>query len=1179
MGLGAGVAQAATAPQLTSISPITGSIAGGTSVTITGSGFTGAIAVSFGGTAATSFIVNSDTSVVAVAPAHVVGAVDLSVTGSASTVGTLTNAFTYFAAPVVTAVSPSTGVPAGGGTVTVTGTGFSAVTAVKFGTVAATAITVQSSTSLTATSPAGTGTVDVRVTTSAGGVSATSAADQFSYIAAPAIGTITPNAGPLAGGVTVTIKGARFSGATSVILSTVAPTSFTVVDDSTITAVMPSGIAGRYVVLITTPYGTNAGTPSSNYSIVAPPTVTALGTKTGLSAGGNTVGIGGTGFATATAVYFGNTLATGLHVNSDTGVTAVAPAGSGTVDVTVVTAGGTSPTNATDSYKYVNAPAITGLSPSAGRTAGNTLVTITGSDLTGTTGVSFGGVAAYYVTVVNATTVTALSPAGSVGSVNVTVSTAFGTSPTNASDVFTYVVQPVVTSSSPKAGPMTGGTSVTIIGTGFTGATAVEFGNIPTTNFVVNSDTSITAISIAGTPGLGYTVNVSVDTAGGSAPQVDTVDFYFAPVPTVTGVSAASGSAAGGNTVTIAGTFLNYVSAVHFGSVAATSFTEATGISTPMTATAPPGTSGTVDVTVTTLGGTTTTSAADQYTYISAPVVTALSTTSGPIDGGTLVVITGTDLASATAVKFGSVSATSFVVNSNTSLGVLVPAGTGVVDVTVTTAYGASTANTADKFTYVLPPTITGLSPTLGAMTGGTVVTITGTGFTPGNIVEFGASVATSVTFLNSTSLLATSPAGIVGTTDVTVTTEGGTSATVAADQFTYLPAPTITSISPSFGSVTGGTPVTIAGTNFTGATSVHFGTSAATAVTVVNATTITAQAPAGATGVVDVTVTTPNGTTAANVGDQFTYIVVPTVSSVNPSAGPVAGGNSVTIEGTGFTGTSVVDFGTAPATGVTVVSDSELNVTAPTALPGTVDITVTTAGGTSDTDAGDQYTYVAVPTVVSLSVTAGPTAGGTSIVITGTGFTGTTSITFGNAPATSFVVNSATSITAISPADTAGIVDVTVAATGGTSSTSSLVQFTFIAPPPSAPTITHVTPGTGSITGGTVVTITGTGFTGAVSVTFGGVPAESFTVNSDTSITATAPAGTTGSADVVVTGAGGPSSAATFTYEPAGATSMPLVLGATGMQNPLPWLLVAATLLALGVGLVVARRRRVVLS
>jgi LPXTG-motif cell wall-anchored protein len=63
------------------------------------------------------------------------------------------------------------------------------------------------------------------------------------------------------------------------------------------------------------------------------------------------------------------------------------------------------------------------------------------------------------------------------------------------------------------------------------------------------------------------------------------------------------------------------------------------------------------------------------------------------------------------------------------------------------------------------------------------------------------------------------------------------------------------------------------------------------------------------------------------------------------------------------------------------------------------------------------------------------------------------------------------------------------------------------------------------------------------------------------------------------VTGAGGPSSAATFTYEPAGATSMPLVLGATGMQNPLPWLLVAATLLALGVGLVVARRRRVVLS
>ena len=67
----------------------------------------------------------------------------------------------------------------------------------------------------------------------------------------------------------------------------------------------------------------------------------------------------------------------------------------------------------------------------------------------------------------------------------------------------------------------------------------------------------------------------------------------------------------------------------------------------------------------------------------------------------------------------------------------------------------------------------------------------------------------------------------------------------------------------------------------------------------------------------------------------------------------------------------------------------------------GTVYVRVTTAGGTSATSAADQYTYVAVPTITSLSPTSGPAAGGTSVIITGTGFTGATAVTFGATPAT----------------------------------------------------------------------------------------------------------------------------------------------------------------------------------
>src|SRR5207237_5755854 len=101
----------------------------------------------------------------------------------------------------------------------------------------------------------------------------------------------------------------------------------------------------------------------------------------------------------------------------------------------------------------------------------------------------------------------------------------------------------------------------------------------------------------------------------------------------------------------------------------------------------------------------------------------------------------------------------------------------------------------------------------------------------------------------------ATSPAG-TGTVDVTVSTVGGTSTTASADKFRYVPAPAVTAIKPKEGPATGGTKVTITGANFTGATSVSFGSNHAPSFTVKSATTIVAKSPRGA-GAVDVTVTT----------------------------------------------------------------------------------------------------------------------------------------------------------------------------------------------------------------------------------------------------------------------------------------------------------------------------------
>jgi hypothetical protein len=291
-----------------------------------------------------------------------------------------------------------------------------------------------------------------------------------------------------------------------------------------------------------------------------------------------------------------------------------------------------------------------------------------------------------------------------------------------------------------------------------------------------------------------------------------------------------------------------------------------------------------------------------------------------------------------------------------------------------------------------------------------------------------------------------------------------------------------------------------------------------------------------------------------------------PSVTSVSPASGPAAGGTPVTITGTGFLGTSAVDFGTTLATSFTVNSDTSITATVPQGF-NTVDVTVTNPGGSSPTVAADLFSYTPAPTVTNVSPAVGPEAGGTVVTITGTDLAHATGVTFDGVAATTFTVVSGTTITATSPAGS-GAVDITVTTPGGTSATGTSDEFLYANM--AVPTVTSVTPGTGDVKGGTVVTITGSGFTGATAVAFGGTPATSFTVHSDTSITATTPAHTKGSAGVVVTTPGGSSTAASFAFT--AAPSIAKVLGLTGTQIPWMALLAALVALALGAGLLVQR-------
>jgi alpha-tubulin suppressor-like RCC1 family protein len=257
------------------------------------------------------------------------------------------------------------------------------------------------------------------------------------------------------------------------------------------------------------------------------------------------------------------------------------------------------------------------------------------------------------------------------------------------------------------------------------------------------------------------------------------------------------------------------------------------------------------------------------------PVVSNVSPNEGPVAGGGTVSITGTNLAGASAVHFGTASATSFTVNSSGSITATAPAGTGTVQVTVTTPSGTSAPGAHTEYKYRPVPTVTKLSVKGGPATGGTVVMITGTEFGSNPTgVSFAGVPATSFKLVNIATIEVVAPPGVAGPADVRVTTAGGTSATTKKDQFRY--APEVEGVSPANGPLAGGNTVTITGTGFvvgTGTVKFKFGKVASKSATCSSSTTCTALVPAGRSlGTVDIQANANKGKSTAVPGDRYTY-------------------------------------------------------------------------------------------------------------------------------------------------------------------------------------------------------------------------------------------------------------------------------------------------------------------
>jgi hypothetical protein len=604
-----------------------------------------------------------------------------------------------------------------------------------------------------------------------------------------------------------------------------------------------------------------------------------------------------------------------------------------------------------------------------------------------------------------------------------------------------------------------------------------------------------------------YTVTVTITDAGGAVITATTQVTVTAVAPVVTGLDTLAGPTSGGTLVNISGTSFSGATAVSFGGTAATMFQVNDDGS--ITAVAPAQAAGTVDVTLTTPTGISATSSADQFSYVSqAPAVTGVSPGSGPTGGGTTVTITGTNLGAASQVYFGSLPASRFTVVSNASLTAMAPAAAAsTVDITVTTPFGQSATGSADEYSYTgTAPVVTQVAPSSGPTAAGPIVTIIGSNFNGATAVSFGGTAAVNFTITSAITIVATAPAGTAGTVDVRVTNPYGQSSTGAADQYTFVAAPTVTGVSPNSGATGGGSGVTISGSGFTGAGQVLFGTIPATSFTINSDTSVTATVPPATAGTVDVTVLTVGGASATGSSDQYTYQgTAPSITSISPNLGPTAGGTTVTITGQNFNGATQVNFGSTPAAGFTVASSTTITAVTP-AGSGQVTLSVTTPYGTANSN----FTFTNNPAPVITSVTGSPPmAGNTSVSIAGSYFTGATSVTFGGVPATSFTVTSDSAISATAPPQAAGLVDVVVTAPYGSSVITPVDQVSYLA---AAPTISTITSSALDTAGGASVTIPGSNLTGATQVLFGAVPAASFTVTADNSITAVAPVNAAGS-------------------------------------------------------------------
>lgn len=967
-----------------------------------------------------------------------------------------------FLLPQVRSRTPVTAVRTGGVAVTVTGTALTGTTGVTFGGVPARSVVVLSDTSLLAVTGPGSASSDpVVVTTRRDGQTGSSSGQVVDLEqVTPTLTAASPASSLLgAGPVPVTLTGTALQD-TTVVFGRDPGTVLEVAPDGTSMVVVPPERDAPGLVQVTaTTRGHDpvTGTLPGGFRYVLPvPTVSALSATT--APAGRTpppLTLTGTHLRVDQSVVIGTQEAVVLSAAPDGTSLVVQPPrrdSAGAVPVTVTDRSFDPPltgTSGTPLSYVLPVPTVTGMdvtSTLAGRSPA--AVTLTGTHLTEAVVVRFGAAEAQVLSAADDGTSAVVVPPrrDASGDVQVTVTDETFAPPLTGvlRTPFRYVAPvPVVTSLSAPT-TLAGRTPLplTVSGSYLTDDAQVRFG------------TALAEVLSASEDGTALVVVPPRRDVPGDVPVTVTVPSfdppltgrlagafrYLAPTPTAASLSAVTAYA--GRTpapVTVLGTHLSPAVSVLFGGAPGTVLSAAADGTSLVVRPPRRDSAGPVPVTLVDPGfdPPLTSTLTTPFTYVfPVPVLAAIS--SGSAVAGAppaQVVLTGSLLTTATVVRFGGEPAQ--VVSAaadGTSLTVVPPLRSSPARVLVTAADEGFdpplTGTLPTTFRYLPVPTLTGLSPDGSDV--GTVpaeVTLTGRNLRLDTLVTLGGTAATvRSAAADGTSLVVVPPARTTpGLATVTVTnTDGGTWTASLPDAYAYrLAAATVTGL--TVGTTTastgpGGSTVTVRGSSFLGVTSVAFGTVSAP-FTVVDATTLVTTAPvtpAGRHGTTDA-ITVTNGTGRASTGAPaaaavWTWDSRPVVTAL--SAGTGAQGSTVTVTGTGLSGTTAVRWGSIDAVSFAVVDDTRLTAVVPVSpLGGTgvADVTVTARGlpaAAPPTPTADDWTWTPIAAITGVTT---PGAAGDTVTVTGRDFTGTRSVTVGGTAVTPTVV-SATTLTFVAP-------------------------------------------------------------------------------------------------------------------------------------------------------------------